>query len=281
MRLNVCDVCSSSLKEYKYIQGEITNSKVSILKCIKCNMLFSNIDFNKINNSGFSHNTLKGYIDSENYVKNRISNLLNFLKLNYLINNVNLKLIDIGCGVGWSLVAANKLGIEAIGIEPMKEASEYGKKVLNVNILNNSFSNELVNDKFDIMIIDQVAEHMLAPYKFIEEATKMIKPGGILFLAIPPNDWLRRLMSISMQLPFSLSSYIKNSKTNYITDKLIKLDLYDMPEGHINIFTKDSIQTLSSSLNLELLYDYHKHKSRVKINSLIGLTSGSYILRKL
>ena len=155
-----CDICFSNLASYKDLHGEETGNKIQILKCQNCKMLFSDVPSNTKGTSTFSHNSFKGYLDSAEYVQERIKKLLTFLESNYIDKNEHSTLLDIGCGAGWSLLAAKSMNYECLGIEPMKEAADYAVNNLNLKVINSKYQSSIINKHNDIIILDQVAEHV-------------------------------------------------------------------------------------------------------------------------
>jgi len=213
------------------------------------------------------------------YSKIRINKLLKFISSKYNHNVENTTILDIGCGVGWSLKEAKRMGYKCSGVEPMAMAANYAKVNLHLDVINEKYNSSLIKNPVDIVILDQVAEHVSSPLEFLIDVTKVLKPAGILFIAVPPNDWLRRALSISLQIPYKILRGRLISR-NSLIKKMAKLDLYSTPEGHINVFTEKSIRLLANRLGLEYCSQYHSSQKRNIINKIFSLTSGSYILRK-
>ena len=274
-----CNICKSQLIYYTDIQGEISNKRIHILQCSNCKMLFSKVPSNKIDDSTFSHNTFNGYIDSKEYSLKRVNKLLTYLESSYINKKKQSILLDIGCGAGWSLVAAESMDYECYGVEPMVEASKYANDKLNLNVINSKYNSNLIKKHADIIILDQVVEHVSSPLDFLEDVAKVLRPGGIFFIAVPPNDWLRRMLSLSIQVPLKVMTAIHNKYSSFFK-KLIEIDLYKVPEGHINVFTEKSMKLIAKNLNLEYCSQYHSSKLRSLFNKIFRLSSGSYILKK-
>lgn len=92
------------------------------------------------------------------------------------------KILEVGCGCGESIAILSELGKwDMIGLEPIDHAIESGKK-LGVDIHKGtleSFSKE-TNEKFDLIMMLHVIEHVPNPQKDLEYAFKFLKPGGYL-----------------------------------------------------------------------------------------------------
>lgn len=102
-------------------------------------------------------------------------------KVQSLIGNKG-KILEVGCGCGESIAILSELGEwDIIGLEPIDHAIESGKK-LGVDIRKGtlkSFSKE-TNEKFDVIIMLHVIEHIPDPQRDLEYVFKLLKPGGYL-----------------------------------------------------------------------------------------------------
>ncbi|MGB7842678.1 MAG: class I SAM-dependent methyltransferase, partial [Salinimicrobium sp.] len=92
------------------------------------------------------------------------------------------KILDLGAGTGDFLVQAEKSGWEVSGIEPnegaRKLASEKG-----VDLLENS--SEFSDHSFDVISMWHVLEHVPDLDKQIKELSRLLKPDGLLVVAVP------------------------------------------------------------------------------------------------
>ena len=111
--------------------------------------------------------------------------------------------IDIGCGVGHTLKLIKELLPSAILVAADTDASclritekrvKLEQKILIKNI-EELFEKE---NFFDTVIMSHVLEHMLRPVDIVISLMRMLKPGGILVLAVPnpvrPRVFLSALM---------------------------------------------------------------------------------------
>lgn len=98
------------------------------------------------------------------------------------------KLIDIGCGTGEFLNYMKQKGYDTIGIEPSeiayKKSKDKGLDVYKTNLLE-FYSN---NEKFDIINMTNVLEHIPEPTNVIEVCKKMLNKNGIIRIKVP-NDF--------------------------------------------------------------------------------------------
>jgi len=139
LKLNNCRVCDSSLSHSTYIRGEETGNKTEFHKCNSCGSYFSKMEFNQQTENDFYGSSTDVYMN-QNYVQNRVGDILSHSFKNGWLLEKDIDFLDIGCGLGWSLVTSKSYGFNAYGIEPMEAAAEYANKNLNVNVTNSLFS---------------------------------------------------------------------------------------------------------------------------------------------
>ena len=118
---------------------------------------------------------------------------LGFLKeLNKYLKTKNrslkgLKRLDVeGCFTGEFLLLASKEGADVYGIELQKDAVEIAKKKTGGNIINQDVSkNPFGFQKFDIITMFGLIEHVEDPQLLIKNASKMLRKNGILRIQTP------------------------------------------------------------------------------------------------
>ena len=102
-----------------------------------------------------------------------------------------LSLLDIGCFKGDFLHLAMESGLDAYGIELQQEAVD----LANRSLPNRVFRGNLVRDhvelpieKFDIVTVLALVEHLVDPRSLLERATAYLKPDGIIVVQTPNSD---------------------------------------------------------------------------------------------
>lgn len=97
-------------------------------------------------------------------------------------------LLDIGCGNGSFLTLARSCGWNVIGLDPDPKAVEYAKSQdLDVKQGGIEYFREMSN-RFDVITMNHVIEHLHEPAKVIEECYALLKPGGQLWIETPNID---------------------------------------------------------------------------------------------
>jgi 2-polyprenyl-3-methyl-5-hydroxy-6-metoxy-1,4-benzoquinol methylase len=109
-----------------------------------------------------------------------------------------LTVLDIGCFTGEFLECMHDRGADVYGIEIQKNAADvannkFPDRVSKENILEESFSNG--NQKYDILSMLGVIEHVKQPILLLEKALGLLKENGYLMLQTPnASSLLSRLL---------------------------------------------------------------------------------------
>lgn len=102
--------------------------------------------------------------------------------------------LDIGAGLGKCMLALEKHGFTAYGLEPsepfytraLEKMGISEEKLKLASIEDASFSPE----QFDFITFGAVLEHIYDPSAAIEKALNWLKPGGLIQIEVPSSDWL-------------------------------------------------------------------------------------------
>ena len=100
------------------------------------------------------------------------------------------RLLDVGCNMGRLLALAKARGWDARGVEPSPTLSKLARK-WGVEI-HNCFLHEMPeseNGAFDVVCFSDVFEHITEPKAFLEQAKRLLKPRGLLYVKVPNALW--------------------------------------------------------------------------------------------
>lgn len=96
-----------------------------------------------------------------------------------------MTVLDYGCGAGVSLMEAAALGADAYGIEAdpnVRQVVDALRLRIHIGTLDDFPHRDV---KFDLIVLNQVLEHIPDPTKLLARLSGMLKPGGRLVLAVP------------------------------------------------------------------------------------------------
>lgn len=101
-------------------------------------------------------------------------------------NSDNIQLLDVGCGKGFFVKAADSAGFTSMGIDISNSGISYAKDVLNVNAILTSIeelsNQEIYKEKFDVVTLWATIEHIPNPQILLKSINKCLKKNGLLFL---------------------------------------------------------------------------------------------------
>lgn len=101
------------------------------------------------------------------------------------------RLLDIGCGLGETLVAAREAGFEAegldVGAHPVAYCRSLGFPVHRASVTDTGLSDA----SFDVVTLWDVLEHVPRSSDALAEVSRILRPGGIVALVVPSGEYLK------------------------------------------------------------------------------------------
>ncbi|WP_428743483.1 class I SAM-dependent methyltransferase [Tenacibaculum sp.] len=200
--------------------------------------VMQNVTYDMLVTSPVPDNLDKYYL-SENYISHTDSKNSLFDKIYQLVKNYTLKkklklinsfnteeksILDVGAGTGDFLKVCKKGGWKITGVEPSEKAREYAnsKKI----ILQKDIA-QIQSKKFDVITLWHVLEHIPNLMEYVQQLKKLLKPNGILIIAVP-----------------NYKSYDANYYKEYWA-------AFDVPR-HLWHFSKTSISKIFSLVEMEV-----------------------------
>lgn len=166
---------------------------------------------------------------------------------------VNASVLDIGASSGEFLIAASELGWKATGVEPSKVGVKSGKdKGLNM-VQSPAEKLPFADATFDIVHSNHVFEHLANPQQAANEAFRVLKKGGIIFIEVP-NQF--------DNIQFFRDRIFRNV---YVRDRNVR------SIHHFYFFSQKALKNLLKYAGFENVKIYDRYgRSRVGLGSIVS-----------
>lgn len=199
-----CGICNSeSGIELKQIS--IQGNHVSIFKCPKCGAGYLSPrpkNLNDIYGEVYWESSPEAFPDTADiYMENKIIKIRKIISdiENYFRDKETIKLLEVGAGDGLFLQSCSGR-FETFGTEYNNSSIEYLKKKGLKNIFLGDIESVNFNEKFDVIILMHVIEHLKGPSKFLEKARELLTEDGIVIILCPNelNSIFARISNIGL-----------------------------------------------------------------------------------
>ena len=202
-KLVTCPLCDFEPKH----QVQLLNNdryKMGLLTviCSNCSMVFTNPRPTELSLRNFYHNDYRNFyftypdpstVEFANsfIAKNAIKRAEEiFLKLREYFPKGELTVLDVGCGEGALLSRIRKSYQTAnlFGFEPSPNYASHAGKVSDATVIVgglDEFAAACATERFDIITISHVLEHILDPVDLLKRLKNLLKPGGVIYIEVP------------------------------------------------------------------------------------------------
>jgi len=144
----------------------------------------------------------------------------------FLPEKMNNKLLEIGCGAGGILSYFRSKGFDCYGMDYQNDHLDYAKnkKIKTYNSLNK------INNKFDIIILSHVIEHMTSFKEIFAKCKLLLNKNGIIYIEVPSIE------SIPSHYDYTLLNFLHIGHVTHFTKKTFTnfLNLHGFKINYIN-----------------------------------------------
>jgi 2-polyprenyl-3-methyl-5-hydroxy-6-metoxy-1,4-benzoquinol methylase len=218
-----CCVCNNTDHSKFLLQYQKDNC--AIVNCVPCGFVFIPPYYRKqIKYENYKNADVTAAVRSgNNWVKIQ-RHKLRFKFIRPFVSKG--KLFDLGAGWGHFMLAGKELGYDVYGIEIAEQPYKYCVEDLKLPVDHIDFFKMDEKNKFDVVTMWDVLEHIDKADDFLVKCAAVTKPGGYLFLQVPQID----------------SYFAKKYKDDW---KMMGLD-------HVNYFSKKTITKILSQHGFEV-----------------------------
>lgn len=134
------------------------------------------------------------------------------------------RLLEVGAAGGFFLDEARSAGYAVTGIELNQRMADYGRTELDLDIISGAFeSTDLEAGSYDVIVAQDVLEHVREPRTFVARVAALLAPGGVFLVRGPlEQSWkdsffqsMRKLrhrpFEVIAQPPYHLQGFVRRS----------------------------------------------------------------------
>jgi SAM-dependent methyltransferase len=209
-----------------------------IYKCDPCGFLNSTLQFNSNSEStideGYREVALNG-LREKNF--KTIADRLKTLRGNIPTTS----LLDVGCAHGWFLKTVKDYQWKAAGIEPDLRMS--GQALKNCKDVRTGFFPAVLNsdEKFDIIIFNDVFEHLPDIHQAMDSCKKHLNPGGLLAINLPDSKGIFYRLATG----FAKLGLMR---------PLERMWQKDFPSPHVSYFSSENLKQLAAKYGFSAVH---------------------------
>ena len=251
-----CEVCGRPFtRKYRMVKGRYSDGTFVVMKCHRCGLIFISPRINSEYRE-FCYKEEKHLI--EWFLRSQIATQLHANQVLERLTKLNWgegTLLEVGCGIGTFLSAAQAWGFTVSGVELNRSTAEYAAKTHRV--LTGDFEKiDFNNEKYDVVVLEQTLEHLGKPLRVLQKVHGLLRKDGLVYIGVPRVDW----MVLAADLFFTLTGS--------------KRKLWS-PEDHLYYYTPHAMKELltAAGFNPIALTEY---RLGMKLRDWLKLSPGQF-----
>jgi SAM-dependent methyltransferase len=160
----------------------------NVVQCRNCGFIYTNPEIRGVEFLEREH-----YNNPETYQNENSDNILEMFehRISYLKKfKATGRLLDVGAGKGDFVYVAKKNGYDSVGVEPSPKFSEFAANTYKVAVYQGFLAEqvELENQKFDLITMHHVLEHIDKPKEILQQLPNYLNKNGIVYIEVPNTD---------------------------------------------------------------------------------------------
>ena len=225
-----CPICGSNESDF-FCGSDRIGLPVETVLCKKCPTLYSRSRMDELSLEIFYSKFYRSlYVGSaeptENFFDNQVSSgykiierLAKFGRTDWSF--AGLRVLEIGCGAGGILLPFKTSGADVLGVDLDDKYMDKGRS-LGLELKRGSAFEILGNDKFDLIILKDVLEHLVDVERMIKILKKHLSDFGQIYVQVPSFEALEFLGYRSDYLRYFQNAHLvhfSQASLNYIFSK--------------------------------------------------------------
>jgi 2-polyprenyl-3-methyl-5-hydroxy-6-metoxy-1,4-benzoquinol methylase len=195
--------------------------------------------------------TVRNNLHSE-FHKRRFDSTIHLLKL-AANDTSNPKILDVGCGEGHitAEIYRNFPGAEISGLDYSMSAISYAADSFpGIDfILANAYIPPYSENYFDVLVCNNLWEHVPDPLRLLKAIRKIIKPGGYIIISTPSRYRFENIVNVMKGKPVAFMS--KSHVTEYSVGQVIeqlRFEKFEVEEIYSKPIKHDDMKTIKKIL---------------------------------
>jgi len=160
--------------------------------------------FKKIGDVGVDFTLRKPFSDPENLG----SLLSNIAAIFELMPKTPVKIVDLGCGSGWTSEFYAKAGHDVTGLDISKPAIDAAKKYFkmpNLHFVCSDFDKLNMDNTFDVAVFNDSLHHTDDERQTLKSVYKILKPDGMIIICEPGKGHSKSVSSVAAMKEYGVS----------------------------------------------------------------------------
>ncbi|NCO41281.1 MAG: hypothetical protein COZ06_15655 [Armatimonadetes bacterium CG_4_10_14_3_um_filter_66_18] len=166
------------------------------------------------------------------------------------------RLLDVGCSLGFFLEAAREAGYDVTGVDVSRSAVAFARERLHLDARACPLEEAgFPAEHFDVVTLWDVLEHLPEPRAALDEAHRILRPGGLLVIRLPnvafhlPKTRLGRLLCPGQFIGLDARNHLNHYSPGTLARALsgAGFEIVRRKPGPVNLYGKPVVDNLKTA----------------------------------